>query len=75
MPTTTEPCPVPRCPRRHSRDYLMCRPCWSRVPAELRAAVRERNLDRMRETIATLRAVQADAIDAATPPEHRQETT
>lgn len=72
----TEPCPIERCPRRKSRDYLMCRPHWMKVPPELRdavyaavrawrAAVRGHDLGVATLRGKELRAVQAEAIEAA----------
>lgn len=67
MPTNTEPCPVPGCLIRKSRQYLMCRVHWARVPRDLQGAVygayRAWRGDRI--SLDELRDVQADAIAAA----------
>lgn len=63
---TTQPCPV-GCGRNKNPDYLLCRPCWAKVPRgvhdEVYDAVRAWRNDGM--TLRELRAVQAVALAAA----------
>jgi hypothetical protein len=64
-----EPCPVDGCTRRHQPHYLMCRPCWSKVPRHLRDAVYAA-VATWRRTyedadFQAMRAVQREAIAAA----------
>jgi len=62
-------CPVNDCRgQRRNTSMLMCWPCWRRVPRILQNAVWDayRNFERKgsRESIAELRAAQANAIKA-----------